>query len=1409
MTATHAPTFIPRRNASSGVALVLVLACLILLSVLILAFLSSVRTDLRSSKTYSDSNAVRMLADTAVKVVQSQIREATMETGHSWASQPGMIRTFDDAGSLVNAYKLYSSAEMKAPTIVPGTEAGKLNGWDAKPAVFTDLNERATDITGSRSIYPILTPPTLATAPEGYELDTTTAPTTKDQPVPMPASWIYVLRDGTLAPPSGGGKSASVPGATKLNPIVGRIAFWTDDETCKVNVNTAGEGTPWDMPRYGWVKEYGKLNPIEEALGKNSPVNGEYQRYPGHPAGVSLSTVFPQLATNIGAKPNDLIFSLSPRIVKGGSDGGKTPTISVDANGYVIPASAMKPLTEVPGLDSDRLYATVDEYLFAMKMNGQNRESQPASPAPFTQDTLEEARFFLTTHSRAPELNLFGLPRVSIWPVHATLAGNPSSPYTTAYDRLAAFCSTYGGSNKYHYYFQRENADDPKHDYDAIPRNQELYSYLKALTSQNIPGALAPFTGSFASKFATDNDQIITEIFDYVRSTNLCDDNLGGGVNSSATYPQSATAPASFKQFTDPRAKYEGNTISWAGHGQVAPIQIGDTMGFGRFYTISQIGLQVICTAEGGSGALEYQDPVGGVSPVVGSSESPQYVSNLPVAQKLRDKSGQVIGWNAGTRKIVPNGGGDFPVNPTLTTTGIYAGPLQALGPGEKKLQAMLLLAIQTPSVGWESLNGDFEIEIEGLSQIQIGGATPFPSGTLVLKSPQFSPATGNDIVWNQWPGGDKGMRYLLCSFPVSNDKAVNQRVNGWGFNVPIPIGFPARPNPANKRSYPFVSNPFLFPASSPNITLGGGAFTIRTYVCSKGVRVSGTPIQTFNSVSFPRVTVPAPDLLRYGVLMDTGNNLSYFPPWGGSLGPPNKPSYTSPAIEWWGFDNRINWAGAGPIPFNPTGKVSEPGQKAGAVIRSDPAYDPKNPPTWNLQLSGEKWPKAPPAASTPDNTVVSDVVRSIMVRFGDTRLVACQSVIDAAKYFAKPGAGYDSPIKKAFHYFALYNGAHMIFGNPSYGTNTTPNSGKLVPPPANLSVDYTPNVPGNVSASVSKASGTGDFDSSLPGSIDGSFINKPDEGNSATYNAAGRQGNVGSGASFSTPNRILPSPGMFGSLPTHVKRAKPWTTLLFRPDPPSATHPDTKAGEPKDHLVMDLLNMPIVEPYAISEPFSSAGKINMNYQILPYTYVTRSTAVRAALKSILVTAVPTSAGRDYKDGANVSFRYTANREENGGTLRQFRERFDAGDIFRSATEICDVFLVPGKKIDNSGSPQNWTSNFQALSFWNANQLTGENVRERPYADLYARLTTKSNTYQVHYRVQSLQKRTNSDPATWEEGKDAITGEMRGSTIIERYLDPTDATIPDAATDPQLAPGAGSLEKYYKFRTVNSTTFHP
>src|SRR5207249_786519 len=90
-------------------------------------------------------------------------------------------------------------------------------------------------------------------------------------------------------------------------------------------------------------------------------------------------------------------------------------------------------------------------------------------------------------------------------------------------------------------------------------------------------------------------------------------------------------------------------------------------------------------------------------------------------------------------------------------------------------------------------------------------------------------------------------------------------------------------------------------------------------------------------------------------------------------------------------------------------------------------------------------------------------------------------------------------------------------------------------------------------------------------------------------------------------------------------------------------------------------------------------------------------------------------------------------------TLAAFEDKFKNNDIFRSATQISEVNLVPDSKANPPPTPA--VSNYNAMSgFWTANNLTGDNLREKPYVDLYPRLTTKSNVFTIHIRAQSLKK---------------------------------------------------------------------
>ena len=171
-----------------------------------------------------------------------------------------------------------------------------------------------------------------------------------------------------------------------------------------------------------------------------------------------------------------------------------------------------------------------------------------------------------------------------------------------------------------------------------------------------------------------------------------------------------------------------------------------------------------------------------------------------------------------------------------------------------------------------------------------------------------------------------------------------------------------------------------------------------------------------------------------------------------------------------------------------------------------------------------------------------------------------------------------------------------------------------------------------------------------------------------------------------------------------------------------------------------------------------------------------------------------------------------------GETLKQFQNRFDSGDLFRSPSEICSLFLYPAKQ-PTATSPTNpatalvsWDAlNANILAWWYGGQgtqstrksLTGDNLRERPYATLYPRLTTKSNSYTVHFRVQVLKKSPITDAAQWVEAKDMVASEYRGSSLIERYIDPSDPSLLDFA-DPN---NTATLDDHYKFRVVSTKKF--
>jgi len=673
-----------------GAALIIVLAFLIILTGIAVAFLSSVSTESASSSASASAVTTRGLADAAVQLTISQIRDATAGFARNadgslntaspvcWASQPGAIRTYDTTAAAVATYKLYSSTTMVDTVGNNPTNDIPAAGWYTNTGYYTDLNApvQVSNSSGATIItnYPILDPAMTNTSGgsplvDGFQINTGTpmlSGYTASNAAAMPVRWIYMLKDGTLTTPASvSGKvytfTNNIP--TASNPIVGRIAFWTYDETCKLNINTASEGSFWATPSFS--------TSADQAFSLYPPAGGEYNRYPGHPATTSLSPALwsymglssPYLflsplpnnngiydlstnnntpayagGTSVTNYLTNLFTNVTPRYSWGGSYGGISSLI---AN----PSVATALLSQ-----TNRLYANVDEFFFSP--TNPILSSRTVNQGGFGPGDVARLKFFLTAESRAPEVNPLNLPKICMWPVPdktRAMTVNPASvagSTRTIKDQLIAFCSTLGG---YPYYFTRYDASTSGNDFANTPRNKIVYNYLRRLMNQSVPGFKGGAFAATGKWTSIQTDQIGTLLFDYIRSCiNLND-------SSTATYPLTTyTWPYSY---TVPPTATNTKVVPSPGTGQVVPIVITNpddgvvTRGMGRFPTLRAGTLWFIARAANQPPLMCHPDG----RPIVYDVYGNQISSNAAGVSIIITNAPYTIGGNTYTNNGITN----------------------------------------------------------------------------------------------------------------------------------------------------------------------------------------------------------------------------------------------------------------------------------------------------------------------------------------------------------------------------------------------------------------------------------------------------------------------------------------------------------------------------------------------------------------------------------------------------------------------------------------------------------------------------------------------------------------------------------------------------------------------------------
>jgi hypothetical protein len=1426
-------------RSSQGIALIIVLAMLVLLSGLLVAFMSTATTE--RSATFANSGGVsaRQIADNTVNLVINQIREATNPQNNAgqplenatWASQPGAIRIYSGAqtsqrqavgsgaaadanyplftaGSEDKIYKLFSTDKMVEPLNGQNQaqpfadDINVIENWNrASPTPeYVDLNQpiivprRDRDPSGTvvEPHYPIVDPRALYTvtgaqnagpAPgmvDGFDAKVVTdnvltlAPSgnatssAKVPYIPMPVKWMYVLRDGRMFT---GKQIEAQPALIENNPIVGRTAFWVDDETAKININTASEGTFWDTPMASAQQEAGQITGANQlvggqtdlSLGAAQPARLEYQRFPGHPATTCLSPVFGLLwgyAHNIPPYPNRPevynfkegnrpkrgatasipgIYEFAP-FIPTGRNTSYGATVEVDPDRSFSGASEYERT-----IRTKHLYASVDEMIFKPKRLGTNASATKAEiNSPLTPEALEKTRFFVTAQSRAPDVNLFGRPRVTIWPVHTR------EEFRTQFDTLFLFASTvYRASNGQpkHYNITRSDAKSATIDFNT--NNRALYEYLQWLTSQPFPG----FGNiSFESKYTkAERDAILTQMFDYVRAVNLVD--TGTASRGNPGDPNANVFAPYTPPFFDPAVAQEGygrigRSLDWSG--QVTPLRPpsavnadANMQGHGRFITLQEAAVIISdCPVPPGQPATARAMRAMLVLELV--TTTPGFVGLRPT---YYTRVNPVAGRE--TRIRTPGSTTDQIINlcgrPDEAVRGHARGLIDI--PNMSSHEVTFGRAFM-PTIGFSTALHFFP---ENFGPTNL---STLPLSTLV--APWNDPARNRNftvlrkVYFHDHPHSR--------SYRRATDTAQGAQANPTGTVGTVKI-------------YPYVSQPIVYTPGNPNqMIFTGGAFDIQ--------------IWAGENPDDPRANEAAADKNATGLVQEIRVSFPATPITA------NVPTRGAAAREFWErFDGSLD------------GRWN--------CINYDGAVD---------FVRGVEFVGKPTTAVPRDPNAT-----------GDIRLAAVQRQIDMTvtqpqqfQYQPRDGNAYYSA-NMSVHGLQCAHG-DPVTGHTGVGrlhTNATVRTSKQPTiPRLNLSGAALNGVRRN-------DGGPGDWDRGLSKHTDGAAINKVDEGNVGwNINDAtvpnrvpyyrGRAIESTKQTMFS-PNRQLSSPVMFGSIPSGAQRGRQWETLLFRPSRETGReHPG--ATLTPDHLWLDLFHMPVVEPYAISEPMSTAGKVNLNYVIAPFgyargapgtangtqrprSYLRRDTALRGVLKSVYIMAIPTgiTEGAHQENPGSISqqLRFPLNLDRTIDAL-EARLKDPRGSLFRSASEICTVDLYPSNTSPSQApSVSNWAS------FWDQNGNTGDNMRERPYSHIYPRVTTKSNTYTVHMWCQAIRKSSRSKPGEFDPALDQVLGEYRGSATIERFIDPNDPEMKDYREREER------LDRYYRYRVVNTKHFSP
>ncbi|XHR28465.1 MAG: hypothetical protein ACFUZC_21430 [Chthoniobacteraceae bacterium] len=186
-------------HSGRGIALIISLAFIVMITVIIVSLATSMRTDRPAANFYSEAARASQFAQTGIdNVIGTLGKYASITSGTgtgNWISQPGQMVVSLTGTSLLSLPVPLNSGSAAASVTDPSFEPPNLNVHTFRDPNSLLISSGTTDLN-------------------------------------MPVAWIYVRKSGTL-------DRSSDPTTSGTDPVVGRYAYWTDDESSKINYNIA------------------------------------------------------------------------------------------------------------------------------------------------------------------------------------------------------------------------------------------------------------------------------------------------------------------------------------------------------------------------------------------------------------------------------------------------------------------------------------------------------------------------------------------------------------------------------------------------------------------------------------------------------------------------------------------------------------------------------------------------------------------------------------------------------------------------------------------------------------------------------------------------------------------------------------------------------------------------------------------------------------------------------------------------------------------------------------------------------------------------------------------------------------------------------------------------------------------